>query len=80
MDTLPRIKGIEALPNYRLSVVFDDGKEVVYDVGEDIEQVDEFRMLKQIPHHHRNRECKYQPKRIPRSKILIFIHPKIFSS
>ncbi|MBQ5975145.1 MAG: DUF2442 domain-containing protein [Bacteroidales bacterium] len=50
MDTLPRIKGIETLPNYRLSVVFDDGKEVVYDVGEDIEQVDEFRMLKQIPH------------------------------
>ena len=50
MDTLPRIKDIETLPNYRLSVVFDDGKEVVYDVGEDIEQVDEFRMLKQIPH------------------------------
>ena len=64
MDTLPRIKGIKTLPNYRLSVVFDDGKEVVYDVGEDfddgkevvydvgedIEQVDEFRMLKQIPH------------------------------
>ncbi len=43
MDTLPRIKGIKTLPNYRLSVVFDDGKEVVYDVGEDIEQVDEFR-------------------------------------
>ena len=36
MDTLPRIKGIETLPNYRLSVVFDDGKVVVYDVGEDI--------------------------------------------
>ena len=50
MDTLPRIKGIKTLPNYRLSVVFDDGQEVVYDVGEDIEQVDEFRMLKQIPH------------------------------
>lgn len=50
MDTLPRIKGIKTLPNYRLSVVFDDGKKVVYDVGEDIEQVDEFRMLKQIPH------------------------------
>ena len=50
MNTLPRIKNIEALPNYILSVVFDDGKAVVYDVGEDIEQIEEFRVLKQIPH------------------------------
>lgn len=50
MNTLPRIKSIEALPNYLLSVVFDDGKAVVYDVGEDIEQVEEFRLLKQVPH------------------------------
>ena len=50
MNTLPRIKNIEALPNYLLSVVFDDGKAVVYDVGEDIEQIEEFRVLKQIPH------------------------------
>lgn len=49
MNTLPRIKSITALPDYRLSVVFDDGKSVVYDVGEDIEQVEDFRMLKQIP-------------------------------
>ena len=42
MNTLPRIKSITALPDYRLSVVFDDGKSVVYDVGEDIEQIDFF--------------------------------------
>lgn len=50
MNTLPHIKSITALPDYRLSVVFDDGKAVVYDVGEDIEQVEDFRMLKQIPY------------------------------
>ena len=48
MNTLPRIKSVEALPDYRLSVVFDDGKAVVYDVGEDMEQIEEFRLLKQV--------------------------------
>ena len=47
-NTLPRIKSVEALPDYRLSVVFDDGKAVVYDVGEDMEQIEEFRLLKQV--------------------------------
>jgi hypothetical protein len=50
MNTFPRIKSIETLPDYRLSVVFDDGRRVVYDVGDDIEQIEEFCMLKQIPH------------------------------
>ena len=50
MTTLPRIRSIEALPNYRLSVMFDDGRRVVYDVGEYIDQIEEFRMLKQVPH------------------------------
>ena len=43
MDTLPRIKGIKTLPNYRLSVVFDDREEVVYDVGEGVEEGGECR-------------------------------------
>ncbi len=70
MNTLPRIKSIEALPNYLLSVVFDDGKAVVYDVGEDIEQVEEFRLLKQVPHQwkqvqvDRSRTCVYWNDRI----------------
>ena len=38
------------MPDYRLSVVFDDGKAVVYDVGEDMNQIGEFRLLKQVPH------------------------------
>ena len=38
------------MPDYRLSVVFDDGKAVVYDVGEDMKQIGEFRLLKLVPH------------------------------
>ena len=70
MNTLPRIKSIEALPDYRLSVVFDDGRRVIYDVGEDIKQIEEFRMLKQIPHLweqvqvDRSRTCVYWNDRI----------------
>lgn len=70
MNTLPRIKSIEALPDYRLSVVFDDGRRVVYDVGEDIEQIEEFRVLKHIPqlweqaHVDSSRTCVYWNDRI----------------
>lgn len=36
---IPRIKKIMPIDNYRLQVAFDDGKEVIYDVKEDIEQL-----------------------------------------
>ena len=32
---IPRIRSIEALDNYVLKVVFDDGKKVFYNVKED---------------------------------------------
>lgn len=32
---IQRIKSVEALPDYFLSVVFDDGRRVLYDVKED---------------------------------------------
>ena len=33
---IPRISSLAPLPDYRLSVDFDDGRKVVYDVGEDM--------------------------------------------
>ena len=33
---IPRIKSIQTLPDYMLSVVFDDGKHVLYDMKEDM--------------------------------------------
>jgi len=32
-----RIKDLQALPDYQLSVTFDDGRHVLYDVSEDMD-------------------------------------------
>lgn len=40
---MPRIKAVEPRPNFRLYVVFDDGRTVLYNVLEDIEQIDSNR-------------------------------------
>lgn len=42
---IPRIKAIEPRPGFRLYVVFDDGKAVLYNVMEDIEQIGSYRDL-----------------------------------
>ena len=36
---IPRIQSILPLPDFCLRVVFDDGKTVLYDVKEDMEQI-----------------------------------------
>ena len=46
---IPRIKDIQPLADYKLFVRFDEGKEVVYDVGEDIRSIEAFEDLKAIP-------------------------------
>lgn len=45
---IPRIKTIHALDNYLLSVEFDDGKKVIYDVKEDIDTLPTFRPLVEV--------------------------------
>ena len=45
---LQRIKTIEPLPDYCLRAVFDDGKILVYDVKEDMEQIPSYRALKTV--------------------------------
>ena len=42
---LPKISILKPLDGYRLFVGFDDGREVVYDVGDDINHIDEFSPL-----------------------------------
>lgn len=41
----PRIKEVKPLPDYSLSVTFDDGKSVVYDVKDDINQLEDYKDL-----------------------------------
>ena len=43
MNTLPRIKNVVPMDGYKLSVLFDDGREVVYNVAEDIDTIGAFR-------------------------------------
>ncbi len=45
---IPKIKKITPLKNYQLEVAFDDGKEVVYDMIEDIETLPNYNLLKEI--------------------------------
>ncbi|MCQ2507604.1 MAG: DUF2442 domain-containing protein [Dorea sp.] len=42
---IPRIKKIMPMDDYRLQVAFDDGKEVIYDVKEDIAQIPSYEDL-----------------------------------
>ncbi len=45
---IPKIKDITPLPDFLLRVVFDDGKAVLYDVKEDMEQIESYRDLRSI--------------------------------
>lgn len=45
---IPKIKSIKPLDGYLLHVVFDDGKEVLYDVGDDIRTLPGYENLKTI--------------------------------
>ena len=41
-----RIKKLDVLPNLRLRVEFDDGRVVLYDVGEDVAAIPSYAPLK----------------------------------
>ena len=45
---IPRIKSLKAIPNYRLQIVFDDGKAVIYDVKDDMRDIESYRDLMNI--------------------------------
>ena len=46
---IERIREVVPLPDYRLSVLFDDGKRVIYDVAEDMRDIPDYRDLRDIP-------------------------------
>lgn len=45
---IPRIKSVKPLENYVLNIVFDDGKDVLYDVMDDIQTIPSYEALKTI--------------------------------
>ena len=42
---IPKIKTVDPLPDYKLKVLFDDGKTVIYNVKEDIETIESYKDL-----------------------------------
>lgn len=46
---IPRIKSITDRNDYKLEVLFDDGKKVIYDVSDDIKTLENFKDLVDIP-------------------------------
>lgn len=45
---IPRIKSVEPLQGYLLHVIFDDGKDCIYDVNDDIDTIEQYKDLKSI--------------------------------
>ena len=45
---IPKIKSIKPLDGYLLHVVFDDGKDVLYDVGDDIQTISSYKNLETV--------------------------------
>lgn len=45
---IPRIKSVKPLKGYFLHVVFDDGKNCIYDVNNDINTIESYKDLKTI--------------------------------
>lgn len=46
---IPRIRKLEPLSDYRLFAEFDDGKQVIYDVSEDIRKIPSYGLLEDVP-------------------------------
>lgn len=46
---IPRIKSVTVSENYHLHVIFDDGKDCMYDMNEDIHTLEGYSALKEIP-------------------------------
>lgn len=45
---IPRIKSVSEQEGYMLKVLFEDGKKVLYNVADDIENIESFKDLKNI--------------------------------
>ena len=42
---IPKIKKVVPMPDYKLKVLFDDGKTVLYNVKDDIDTIDSYKDL-----------------------------------
>ena len=80
---IPRIKSVDPLDDYILHVVFDDGKEVLYDVKEDIDAIESYKNLQEIHGFFRqvqldkSRTCVFWNDEIDLPSDAIYEHGKV---
>lgn len=80
---IPRIKSIVDRNEYKIEVLFDDGKHVLYDLCEDINQIPEFRDLISIQGLWKqfsldeSRTCVYWNDRIDLPSDTIYEYGKV---
>jgi len=67
---IPKITTVIPLENFQLHVIFDDKKEVLYDVTEDIEKLPGYSLLKEI-------HGLFQQVQLDTSRTCIFWTPEI---
>ena len=67
---IPKIKNISPLPDFCLRVVFDDGKSVVYDVKDDMAQIESYRDLRSI-------EGLFNQAQLDQSRTCVFWNEQI---
>ena len=83
---IPRIKSIIDRNDYKLEVLFDDGRRVLYDVNEDINQIPDFKDLISIKGLWKqfvldeSRTCVYWNDRIDLASDSIYEYGKIINS
>ena len=83
---IPRIKSIIDKNDYKLEVLFDDGRRVLYDVNEDINQIPDFKDLISIKGLWKqfaldeSRTCVYWNDRIDLASDSIYEYGKIINS
>lgn len=79
---IPKIKSVKPLDGYLLHVVFDDGKDVLYDVGDDIRTIPSYEGLKTVhglfyqAQLDQSRTCVFWNDRIDISSDIIYEYGK----
>ena len=67
---IPKIKTVVALENYQLHVSFDDGRNVIYDVNDDINTLPNYNLLKET-------EYLFQQVKLDSSRTCVFWNDEI---
>ena len=67
---IPKIKMVEPMPDFKLKVLFDDGKTVIYNVKEDIETIESYKDLAAV-------HGLFQQVQLDESRTCVYLNEQI---